>query len=136
MLKKISIGTISGAVVYLIYTLNQTLQKGMGTLEETNKTLAEVRNAVHGLTEESKQLIHTANQITVDVKGKIRNVDPLLESAQDVGEMIHNVTHSIKEASKSGKPPSDSINVPSTPTVPSQPSAPLIKQEGVHIKLK
>jgi len=135
MLKKVSIATISGAVVYLIYTVNQTLQKGMGTLEETNKTLAEVRNAVHGLTEESKQLIHTANQITVDVKGKIRNVDPLLESAQDVGEMIHNVTHSIKEASKSGNASSDS-SVPSTPTVPPTPSAPLIQQQGVHIKLK
>ncbi|MGW8427865.1 DUF948 domain-containing protein [Peribacillus simplex] len=70
----------------MINNVNQTLRKGMGTLEETNKTLEEVRNAVHGLTQESKKLIHSANQITADVKGKMENVDPLLESAQDVGE--------------------------------------------------
>ncbi|MBR8645170.1 DUF948 domain-containing protein [[Brevibacterium] frigoritolerans] len=33
--------------------------------------MEEVRNAVHGLTQESKQLIHSANQITADVKGKM-----------------------------------------------------------------
>lgn len=121
---KLSVASISGAVVYLIYNLNKTLHKGMGTLEETNKTLEEVRKAVHGLTDEAKQLIHTANQITVDVKGKIRNVDPLLESAQDVGEMIHNVTHTIKEASRNG---ADTQPNPTTPH--NQP-------EGVHIKIK
>lgn len=121
---KISVASVSGAVIYLIYNLNQTLRKGMGTLEETNKTLEEVRKAVHGLTEESKQLIHTANQITVDVKGKMSNVDPLLESAQDVGEMIHNVTHSIKEASRNES------------EIPPNPTAPNNQQEGVHIKIK
>jgi uncharacterized protein YoxC len=125
MFIKLSVASVSGAVVYLIYNLNQTLRKGMGTLEETNKTLEEVRNAVHGLTDESKQLIHTANQITVDVKGKMRNVDPLLESAQDVGEMIHNVTHTIKEARKD-----DGAEIPPNPTVP------LNQPEGVHIKIK
>ena len=96
----------------------------MGTLEETNKTLEEVRKAVHGLTDESKQLIHTANQITVDVKGKMSNVNPLLESAQDVGEMIHNVTSTIKEGSRTDS------------EIPSNPTAPNNQPEGVHIKIK
>lgn len=47
----------------------------MGTLEETIKTLEEVRNVVHGLTLESKQLIHSANQITADVKNQKNNLD-------------------------------------------------------------
>ncbi|MFJ7638211.1 DUF948 domain-containing protein [Peribacillus sp. NPDC097264] len=121
---KLSVASVSGAVVYLIYNLNKTLRKGMGTLEETNKTLEEVRKAVHGLTDESKQLIHTANQITVDVKGKMSNVDPLLESAQDVGEMIHNVTSTIKEGSRTDS------------EIPSNPTAPNNQPEGVHIKIK
>ncbi|MFD1910521.1 DUF948 domain-containing protein [Paenibacillus rhizoplanae] len=50
-----------------------TLRKGMTTLGETNRTLGEVRNAIHGLTGEATQLIHTANQVTRDVKGKIKN---------------------------------------------------------------
>ena len=127
MFIKLSVASVSGAVVYLIYNVNQTLRKGMGTLEETNKTLEEVRNAVHGLTQESKQLIHSANQITADVKGKMENVDPLLESAQDVGEMIHNVTSSMKEASLEGRPKDSST-----------PSAPSTRTEagGVQIKIK
>ncbi|GGD83175.1 DUF948 domain-containing protein [Paenibacillus nasutitermitis] len=95
-----SIAAASVAFVGLVVYLIQTLQKGMVTLGETNKTLAEVRNAVHGLTKEANQLIHTANQITVDVKGKMKNVDPLLESAHDVGEVIQNVTHSFRQAAK------------------------------------
>lgn len=128
MFMKLSVASVSGAVVYLIYNVNQTLRKGMGTLEETNKTLEEVRNAVHGLTQESKQLIHSVNQVTADVKGKMGNIDPLLESAQDVGEMIHNVTNSIKEASLDGRQKNDL----STPTAPSTQT----EAEGIQIKIK
>lgn len=127
MFIKLSVASVSGAVVYLIYNVNQTLRKGMGTLEETNKTLEEVRNAVHGLTQESKQLIHSANQITADVKGKMENVDPLLESAQDVGEMIHNVTSTMKEASLEGRP--KDVSTPSAPSTRT-------KAGGVQIKLR
>ncbi|MEK3805515.1 DUF948 domain-containing protein [Metabacillus sp. JX24] len=97
MLIKLSVAGASGAFICLAVHLIGTLKKGMVTLDETNKTLAEVRNAVNGLSEEAEQLIHTANQLTSDVKGKIRTVDPLLESAHDVGEMLHNVTSSIKQ---------------------------------------
>jgi uncharacterized protein YoxC len=95
---KSSIAIIALAFVALVFYLIRTLLKGMGSLEETNKTLAEVRNAIHGLTQESKQLIHTANQITIDVKGKIKTVEPIFESAHDVGEALHSVTRTVKQA--------------------------------------
>ncbi|QTC40441.1 DUF948 domain-containing protein [Bacillus sp. V3] len=50
--------------IYLILTLRTV----MTTLAETKKTLADTRSAVNGITEEAKELIHTANQISVDVK--------------------------------------------------------------------
>ncbi|RFU69658.1 DUF948 domain-containing protein [Bacillus sp. V59.32b] len=98
MLIEFSVAAIAIAFIWLVIFLIGLLQKGMVTLGETNKTLSEVRNAVQDLTQESRELIHTANQITVDVKHKMRTVDPLLESAQDVGEVIHNVTNSVKQA--------------------------------------
>ncbi|CAH0343940.1 DUF948 domain-containing protein [Bacillus sp. CECT 9360] len=98
MLIEFSVAAIAIAFIWLVVFLIGLLQKGMVTLGETNKTLNEVRNAVQDLTQESRELIHTANQITVDVKHKMRTVDPLLESAQDVGEVIHNVTNSVKQA--------------------------------------
>ncbi|MGF7049479.1 uncharacterized protein YoxC [Paenibacillus sp. DS2015] len=98
MIIEISVAVIALAFATGIYYLVRLLQKGTVSLEETNRTLAEVRNAVHGLTNESTQLIHTANQITRDVKGKIKAVEPLLESAHDVGEVLHSVTNTVKNA--------------------------------------
>ena len=68
----------------------------MATLAETKETLSDVRKSVNGVTDEAEELIHTANQISDDVKGKMEAVDPLIESAHDVGDMIHDVTSSIK----------------------------------------
>lgn len=98
MVIQISVAIIAIAFVAAAFYLIRLLKKGTESLGETNRTLAEVRNAVHGLTSESKQLIHTANQITTDVKGKMRTVEPLLESAHDVGEVLHSVTNSVKNA--------------------------------------
>jgi uncharacterized protein YoxC len=57
----IAVGTfaLASIAVYLILTL----KKGMVSLEETNRTLSEVRTAVHDLSHEAQHLIHTANQI-------------------------------------------------------------------------
>jgi uncharacterized protein YoxC len=57
MLIKLSVAGASGAFIFLAVNLVGTLKKGMVTLDETNRTLAEVRNAVNGLTEEAEQLI-------------------------------------------------------------------------------
>ncbi|MBN8193855.1 DUF948 domain-containing protein [Bacillus sp. NTK074B] len=88
-------------VVYLILTLRRV----MHTLDETKKTLADTRSAVNGITEEAEELIHTANQISVDVKGKMKAVDPLVESAHDVGDMIQSVTSSVKRAASQNRTP-------------------------------
>lgn len=74
-----------------------TLRKGMTTLTETNTTLVDVRNAIHGLSGEASQLIHTANQVTKDVKGKIQTIDPIFESAHNVGEVLQTVTEFVKK---------------------------------------
>jgi uncharacterized protein YoxC len=100
MIKKIGAVVALGGFVSLVISINQILHKGMATLEETNKTLAEVRNSVRGLTKESREVIHTANQISKDVQSKIDLVDPLLESVHDVGEIIHNATHLAKISSE------------------------------------
>ncbi|WP_191562266.1 DUF948 domain-containing protein [Metabacillus idriensis] len=103
------------AFICLVGYLIQTLRRGMVTLEETNETLAEVRKAVHDLSGEAEELIHSANQITVDVKSKIKTVEPLLDSAQDMGEVIHSVTNSVKQAATGngyGLPPVKNNPVP------------------------
>ncbi|MDQ0220515.1 DUF948 domain-containing protein [Peribacillus cavernae] len=91
MIIKVSVASASVAFVCLAAKLIQTLG-------ETQRTIAEVKNSVTGLTEESQRLIHSANQVTVDIQSKIKSFEPLLESAQDVGEVIHSVTDTVKRA--------------------------------------
>lgn len=97
MIIQYSVAAIALAFIWLVVFLISTLQKGMVTIGEANQTLVEVRNAIHDLSGESKQLLQTANEITDDVKTKIKTVEPLLDSAQDVGEAIHSVTDSVKK---------------------------------------
>ncbi|MEK4045646.1 DUF948 domain-containing protein [Paenibacillus sp. FSL H8-0048] len=97
MLIQLSVAFAAVAFICLAVFLILTLRKGMTTLGETNKTLGEVRNAIHGLTGEATQLIHTANQVTRDVKGKIKTIDPIFESAHNVGEVIQTVTETFKK---------------------------------------
>jgi uncharacterized protein YoxC len=96
----------------------------MTTLSETNKTLVDVRNAIHGLTGEATQLIHTANQVTRDVKGKIKTIDPIFESAHNVGEVIQTVTETFKKnASEIGQ----NLN--------QEPEKPPVKQQSIPIRV-
>jgi uncharacterized protein YoxC len=98
MIIEVSVATATAAFVALSVFVIRILQKGMTSLDETNRTLAEVRSAVHDLTKEANQFIHTANQITRDVKSKIKTVEPLFESAHEVGEALHSVTNTVKQA--------------------------------------
>ncbi|MCD7036020.1 DUF948 domain-containing protein [Metabacillus sp. GX 13764] len=96
MIIQLCIAAVTIGFLLLTVYLIQTLRKGMVTLNETKKTLAEVRHAVGGISIEAEQFIQTANQVTEDVKDKMKTVDPLLESVQDVGEVLHNVTSSVR----------------------------------------
>ena len=124
MVIQVSVAIVAVAFICLVFFLILTLRKGMTTLSETNTTLVDVRNAIHGLTGEASQLIHTANQVTKDVKGKIKTIDPIFESAHNVGEVLQTVTESVKRtaveigqtmnqesAKPAAKPPSHQIRI-------------------------
>ncbi|WP_430788570.1 DUF948 domain-containing protein [Virgibacillus flavescens] len=91
-----SVGIAAVAFVALVVFLILTLRKLMATLAETKETLSDARQSVNSITDEAEELIHEANKISVDVKGKMESVDPLVESVRDVGEMLHNATSSMK----------------------------------------
>lgn len=74
----------------------------MTTLNESKNALSDTCTAVNGITEE---LIHTANQISVKVKRKMKAGDPSGESAHDVGDMIQSVTSSVKRAASQKRTP-------------------------------
>ncbi|ANE46450.1 hypothetical protein SY83_09380 [Paenibacillus swuensis] len=93
--KNVSLVAVSFAA--LAYYGIRILSKTMESLTETNHTLAEVRKDTRELSEGAKRILHTAGDISNDVKGKIRKVEPIVDTVQDVGEMLHNVTSTVKE---------------------------------------
>ena len=54
MIISISVAASAIAFIVLVYYVVRVLMKGMGTLSETNKTLSEVRNAIHPAAEEPR----------------------------------------------------------------------------------
>jgi len=87
---KISVASASAAFVCLA-------AKFIQTLGETQLAIAEVKHSVNSLTKESQRLIRSVEQASVDIQSKMNLLDPLLESAQDVGEVVHSVTDRIKQ---------------------------------------
>ncbi|MFD1020989.1 DUF948 domain-containing protein [Thalassobacillus hwangdonensis] len=91
-----SVGIAAVAFVFLVAFLILTLRKLMATLAETKETLYDARQSVNTITDEAEELMNEANKISVDVKGKMEAVDPLVESVRDMGEMLHSATSSMK----------------------------------------
>ncbi|MET1031937.1 MULTISPECIES: DUF948 domain-containing protein [Domibacillus] len=113
MIIKISVASASAAFVCVAAKLIQTLG-------ETQLTIAELKNSVNSLTVESQRLIHSAEQVTVDIQSKIKFLDPLLESAQDVGEVVHSVTDKVKQSGivqNNETPPSETIDTNHQPAI-------------------
>ncbi|GGD95013.1 DUF948 domain-containing protein [Paenibacillus nasutitermitis] len=119
-MNKYSVAGAAIAFICLDVYLIKTLRKVMNTLDESSLTLREARSSIHVLSLEAKKLIHNANQVTVDVKHRIKTVDPLLESASDVGEVIHSVAESVKQAAGitgKGESQTDLLHHSSVPTM-------------------
>ncbi|MDG0791065.1 DUF948 domain-containing protein [Cohnella ginsengisoli] len=88
--------------VFVVYAV-KTMKKTMATLDEANRTLADVKKSALQATHEATALIHTVNRTVKDVKGRINTVDPLLETTQEVGDVLHTIAHSVKEALSPGE---------------------------------
>lgn len=88
--------------VFVLYAV-KTMKKSMTALDEVNRTLAEVKLAALKATNEATGLIRTVNGTVKDVKGRINTVDPLLETTHEVGDVLHTIAHSVKEALSPGE---------------------------------
>jgi uncharacterized protein YoxC len=68
----------------------------------TNKSLIEVRTVTNKIADQAEHLLHTATDVTTDVKAKIKSIQPLIETAHDVGDILHQVTDPVKQAAAFG----------------------------------
>lgn len=99
MIIEISVAVIALAFVALVIFLIKVLQSAAKSLDNVSSTLVDVQKTIEELTYEVKQTIRNVNDITVDVEHKLKQVDPLMETVKNLGEILNDVTLSSKDLS-------------------------------------
>lgn len=99
MIIEISVAVIALAFVALVIFLIKVLQSAAKSLDNVSSTLVDVQKTIEELTYEVKQTIRNVNDITVDVDHKLKQVDPLMETVKNLGEILNEVTLSSKDLS-------------------------------------
>ncbi|NGZ77870.1 DUF948 domain-containing protein [Saccharibacillus sp. VR-M41] len=83
---------VAVAFAVLVVFLIKTLQAGTKTLENTAQTLKEVQKTMDELTYEVKQVVRHTNDITLDANHKLKQLDPVMESVKNLGNLLNEVT--------------------------------------------
>ncbi|WP_209865639.1 DUF948 domain-containing protein [Paenibacillus shirakamiensis] len=99
MIWQLSVAVIALAFVALVVFLIKTLKAAENSLDKTSQTLQEVQKTIDELSYEVKQVVRHANGITEDVQGKMKKIDPVLETVKNVGDILNEVTISAKQVS-------------------------------------
>jgi uncharacterized protein YoxC len=101
MIWQISLAIIALAFVALVIFLIKTLKAAEQSLVTTTQTLQEVQKTIDDLSSELKQVVKQANDITGDVQLKMRQIDPMMETVKNAGEVLNEVTLAAKQVSSS-----------------------------------
>lgn len=96
---EISVAVIALAFAVLVVYLIVTLKAASRSLNQVQQTLVNLEKQVDDLSQESVKLIQTTNLLTEDVQKKVRSLDTLFQSANQVGDAVHEVTSSVKQVS-------------------------------------
>ncbi|OAB40947.1 DUF948 domain-containing protein [Paenibacillus glacialis] len=96
---EISVVIIAVAFAVLVVFLINTLRAATKSLEKTTQTLQEVQMTIEELGYEVKQTVRHANDITVDLQSKMKQIDPVIESVHNLGEVLSEVTYAAKQLS-------------------------------------
>lgn len=99
MIWQISVAVVALAFVVLVFFLVRTLATLQKSLTEINHTLTEVREDLNGVSTEVKGLIRNTNQITLDLRTKMKSLDSVFDTVDNVGATLEVVTSTVRNAS-------------------------------------
>lgn len=99
MIWQISVAVVALAFVVLVVYLVKTLKAAEQSLHTTTTTLQEVQKTIDQLGFEVKQIVKQANDLTGDIQHKMKQIDPVLESVKNAGEVLNEVTLATKQVS-------------------------------------
>lgn len=101
MLVQISAIIAAVAFVFLVFYLIQTLKSLKNSLDEITLTMGQMKNEVTQISSEVQDVILNTNEMAIDVRGKLSKLNHLFSSVHDVGQVIHELTSSVKQSATS-----------------------------------
>ncbi|UKS26386.1 DUF948 domain-containing protein [Paenibacillus sp. HWE-109] len=101
MLFQISAIIAAVAFVFLVFYLIQTLKSLKHSLDEITSTMGQMKNEVTQISSEVQDVILNTNEMAIDVRVKLAKLNHLFSSVNDVGQVIHELTTSVKQSATS-----------------------------------
>ncbi|KQX54663.1 MULTISPECIES: DUF948 domain-containing protein [unclassified Paenibacillus] len=101
MLVQISAIIAAVAFVFLVFYLIQTLKSLKTSLDEITLTMGQMKNEVTQISSEVQDVILNTNEMAIDVRVKLSKLNHLFSSVNDVGQVIHELTSSVKQSATS-----------------------------------
>ncbi|UTR11420.1 DUF948 domain-containing protein [Evansella sp. LMS18] len=95
----LSVAIIAVAFAALVFYLIKTLISMKQTLDNVSSTVEGLQQQVDGITKESQELIHKTNLLADDIQRKSDSLNSVFAAANDLGETVQNVNHSLKTVS-------------------------------------
>ncbi|KGE20971.1 DUF948 domain-containing protein [Paenibacillus wynnii] len=130
MIIELSVALVAVAFAILVFFLIKTLKSAKDSLDKVSQTLQEVQKTIDELTYEVKTTVRHANDITLDVQGKIQKIDPIMDSVKNLGDVMSELTLSVKQVSVTAieklrksrelKDKAKSVSIESTPLTPAE----------------
>ena len=101
MLVQISAIIAAVAFVFLVFYLIQTLKSLKNSLDEITLTMGQMKDEVTQISSEVQDVILNTNEMAIDMRVKLSKLNHLFSSVNDVGQVIHELTSSVKQSATS-----------------------------------
>lgn len=101
MLVQISAIIAAVAFVFLVFYLIQTLKSLKNSLDEITLTMGQMKDEVTQISSEVQDVILNTNEMAIDVRVKLSKLNHLFSSVNDIGQVIHELTSSVKQSATS-----------------------------------
>lgn len=97
MIIQISVAVMAAALCILVLALVRTLKELRETLDRIGHMTDETTRQLSTLSQEVRGTIHSVNEMTQDVRMKMREMHSLFETVGEVGRMMNDVTVTVKQ---------------------------------------
>lgn len=98
MLVQLSAVLAATAFAFLVFYLIQTLKSLKLSLDQITLTMGQMKDEVTQISSEVQDVILNTNEMTIDVRAKLAKLNHLFSSVNDVGQVIHELTSSVKQS--------------------------------------